>query len=298
MEEKKFCRYCGEQIPKDNIICPKCGRQLKNIKEKNNIEINQRSEETVSSKKNAQSKFYEQIWFMVLMLIFFAPLGILFMWKFHPEIKDKSKAIITIIFTIWFAIIMISGLSEDEYETDVNNDYEINEKVKIDVVDFSAMERDSIKTWCDNNKVNCLITDEYSDSIAKGSFISQSKEANSVIYEGDNIKIIFSLGKKPSVEYINALKKAESYSELMHMSKKAIYNQLISEYGEQFSIDAAQYAIDNMSADWKTNALAKAKTYQESMHMSKNAIYDQLISEYGEKFTKEEAQYAIDHLED
>lgn len=82
------------------------------------------------------------------------------------------------------------------------------------------------------------------------------------------------------------------------MSKKAIYEQLTSEYGEKFPEDAAQYAIDNITANWNENALAKAKTYQNTMNMSKSAIYDQLISEYGEKFTKEEAQYAIDHLDD
>ena len=84
----------------------------------------------------------------------------------------------------------------------------------------------------------------------------------------------------------------------MSMSKAAIYDQLVSEYGEQFTEEAAQYAIDNLKTDYKRNALEKAKTYQKTMHMSKNAIYDQLISEYGESFTKEEAQYAIDNLED
>lgn len=104
--------------------------------------------------------------------------------------------------------------------------------------------------------------------------------------------------QKPSIEYQNALKKAESYSKIMYMSKKAIYNQLTSEYGEKFSADAAQYAIDNLNADYKANALAKAKSYQKTMNMSKSAIYDQLISVYGEQFTEEEAQWAIDHLND
>lgn len=98
-------------------------------------------------------------------------------------------------------------------------------------------------------------------------------------------------------EYKNALEKAKTYSEVMHMSKQGIYDQLTSEYGEKFPADAAQYAIDNLNADFKQNALEKAKTYQETMNMSKNAIYDQLISEYGEKFTTDEAQYAIDNLE-
>lgn len=99
-------------------------------------------------------------------------------------------------------------------------------------------------------------------------------------------------------EYQNALKKAEIYSDTMYMSKSGIYNQLTSEYGEGFSEDAADYAIENLDADYKANALAKAKTYQETMAMSKSAIYDQLVSEYGEGFTEEEAQYAIDNLED
>ena len=103
--------------------------------------------------------------------------------------------------------------------------------------------------------------------------------------------------KSIPAEYTSALKKAKTYSDIMHMSKAAIYDQLTSEYGEKFTKEAAKYAMDNLEANWKENALKKAQNYQETMSMSPSAIYDQLISEYGEKFTKEEAQYAIDNLE-
>lgn len=43
-----------------------------------------------------------------------------------------------------------------------------------------------------------------------------------------------------------ALKKAQSYQDQMSMSKSAIYDQLVSEYGEQFTEEQAQYAIDNL----------------------------------------------------
>lgn len=99
-------------------------------------------------------------------------------------------------------------------------------------------------------------------------------------------------------EYKSALNKANSYANSMHMSKQGVYDQLVSEYGEKFSAPAAQYAIDNVKADWNANALAKAKTYQNSMNMSPASIYDQLISEYGEQFTQAEADYAIQHLND
>ncbi len=98
-------------------------------------------------------------------------------------------------------------------------------------------------------------------------------------------------------EYKNALTKGLQYANQLHMSKKGIYDQLTSAYGEGFPADAAQYAIDNMTGvDWNANALAKAQEYYSLMAMSKSELYDQLTSEYGEQFTASEAQYAIDHL--
>lgn len=98
------------------------------------------------------------------------------------------------------------------------------------------------------------------------------------------------------VEHQNALEKAQSYSDMMYMSKKGLYDQLTSEYGEQFSAEAADYAIEHINADWKANALEKARQYQDQMNMSPSAIHDQLTSEYGEQFTQDEADYAIENL--
>lgn len=63
--------------------------------------------------------------------------------------------------------------------------------------------------------------------------------------------------KGPAIpqEYLNALEQAKTYSDKMHMSKQGIFDQLTSEYGGQFPIVAAQYAIDNLDADYKANAL-------------------------------------------
>lgn len=128
-------------------------------------------------------------------------------------------------------------------------------------------------------------------TIAKGNTLSSLVNNVKTNTVSDN-------SSKVSSEYKNALSKAKLYSDTMYMSKQGIYKQLISEYGEGFSKDAAQYAVDNLDVDYNANALKKAKLYRDDMNMSKNNIYKQLISEYGEEFTKEEAQYAIDHLED
>ena len=44
----------------------------------------------------------------------------------------------------------------------------------------------------------------------------------------------------------NALEKAKSYQKDMSMSVDAIYDQLTSEYGERFTPEEAQYAVDNL----------------------------------------------------
>lgn len=94
-------------------------------------------------------------------------------------------------------------------------------------------------------------------------------------------------------EYKSALRAAERYSDRMHMSKAGIYDQLTSEYGENFPAEAAQYAIDNLQADYNYNALKSAESYNKTLHMSKAALYDQLVSEYGSQFTAEEAHSTL-----
>lgn len=101
---------------------------------------------------------------------------------------------------------------------------------------------------------------------------------------------------KVPMEYRNALAKAQMYSDKMYMSKAGLYEQLTSQYGEQFTAEAADYALANVKADYRRNALEKGKFYQRTMHMSKSSVYEQLTSSAGEKFTPEEAQYAVDNL--
>ena len=211
------------------------------------------------------------------------------------DIKKMPKWLIAVIAII--AMITLSALLRENLNDEIKKEETVvPQKVKVTVVDLSTMTLDQVNKWCETNKVDCGIKSEYSNSVPKNAFVSQSVKANETIDQGDELTIYYSLGVAPTTEQTNALNKAETYSKYMNMSKQAIYDQLTSQYGEKFAADAAQYAIDNITADWNANALAKAKTYQQDMNMSKQAIYDQLISQYGEKFTADQAQYAIDHL--
>ncbi|MFI3215081.1 MAG: Ltp family lipoprotein [Eubacteriales bacterium] len=233
----------------------------------------------VCSSCGAKNKkpFYKRGWFIALIVVFIIGIGTSNGGDSSVDDTDDSQ-------------------NNSSQVNEVVDDTTIEEKNEIIVIDFSTMEKAAIETWADANNIRISIESKYSDAIEVGAFIEQSTVTGDTIYEGEEITISYSLGKEPSIEFKNALKKAETYSEMMNMSKRAIFQQLTSDFGEQFPEEAAQYAIDNMEADWNANALAKAKTYQETMSMSSNAIYDQLVSEYGEQFTAEEAQYAIDNL--
>jgi len=76
---------------------------------------------------------------------------------------------------------------------------------------------------------------------------------------------------------------------MMHFSEKGLFEQLTSEFGDQYPEDAAQYAIENVEVDYNEEALQAAESYQEIMPMSDQELFEQLTSEYGEQFTEEQA---------
>lgn len=97
-------------------------------------------------------------------------------------------------------------------------------------------------------------------------------------------------------EFKNALSQAQNYVNSMPFSEAGLLDQLTSDYGGQFPLEAAQYAVENVEADWNAEALEAAENYQDVMPMSDADLYNQLTSEHGEKFTSEQAQYAMDNL--
>lgn len=251
MKEYKFCKFCGEKINKDSVVCPKCGRQLEIIEKDENNNISNKTED------NNEIKFYEQEWFMWVMLFMCTPIGIFLMWKFNNKLSKRNKIIISCVLGFIYLIFCIGQIDSEEYNHNDNN-YS-NTKAKVEVIDFNGMVESEILLWCGNKKINCKIKREYSDTVAKGNYVEQSVSASELVDENSKIIITYSLGKEPTIEQKNALKKAESYSEIMHMSKQGIYDQLVSSYGENFNKEDAQYAIDNIECDWNENALKKAK---------------------------------------
>lgn len=193
------------------------------------------------------------------------------------------------------------------------SDFNVSDSGTSIFCDEDAYTADFTCTMNDNTPMKCkVVTTKHSGSSNMyGFFLLQSEDSkydyfgdfekmlSSAVYGNSSNTVTTESSEKANIpaEYQSALNKAQTYSDMMHMSKQGLYDQLTSEYGEKFSAEAAQYAIDNVNADWNANALAKAQDYSDTLHMSKQGVYDQLISEYGEKFLPEEAQYAVDNVQ-
>lgn len=144
-----------------------------------------------------------------------------------------------------------------------------------------------------------LLLGGVSSGLSGESFSAPVRNSEIDKHKSSSGKTVSSAKASPSIphEYLNALKSATRYADYMHMSKRGIYDQLRSEYGNKFSSKAAYYGATHVQGvDWNKNALETAKTYDQEMNMSPDAIYDQLISNYGNKFTPSQARYAVNHL--
>lgn len=88
----------------------------------------------------------------------------------------------------------------------------------------------------------------------------------------------------------DAVQDATIYVQHTHMSRQAVYDQLVNY--DNYSSEDAQYAVDHLNFDWNVMALENVKEYLEYTSLSEAGLYEQLVSAY-EQFTPEEAQYAV-----
>lgn len=55
-----------------------------------------------------KKRFYQAKWFLWLWLILFPPVGIILLWLCHKEMKKGSRIVLSVVFAIWFIILMLA----------------------------------------------------------------------------------------------------------------------------------------------------------------------------------------------
>lgn len=61
--------------------------------------------------------FYKRTWFIILALVFFAPLGLFLMWRYKTAWGKPIKVVLTVFFCIWFLGLLIGNFSDTPSES-------------------------------------------------------------------------------------------------------------------------------------------------------------------------------------
>lgn len=80
-QKTKYCKYCGEKIPEDAVICTKCGRQVEELKQSQpNVVINNTNTNVNRNTTTGYGGKQKNKW-VALLLCFF--LGVFGAHKFY-----------------------------------------------------------------------------------------------------------------------------------------------------------------------------------------------------------------------
>lgn len=72
----KFCKFCGEKIPADAVVCTHCGRQVEELNQSQpNIVINNSNTNTNTNQNFAAPANAKNKWVAVLLCLFLGGIG-------------------------------------------------------------------------------------------------------------------------------------------------------------------------------------------------------------------------------
>lgn len=108
--------------------------------------------------KDKNEKFFNKKWFAILMLVFFAPIGIFLIWK-EKHFNKKMNKRLSIIFGIWFVIILVIGQTSEDNQEVKESKQEQTEQSNAEGVEEEEINKDS-KDKKENNDKNENNTEE------------------------------------------------------------------------------------------------------------------------------------------
>ena len=103
--------------------------------------------------------------------------------------------------------------------------------------------------------------------------------------------------KRLSAEQENAVRSAQDYLSYGAFSRKGLINQLSSDAGDGYSLEASTYAVDLLDIDYNEQAVKSAREYLEHGAFSRKGLINQLSSDAGDGYSLEASTYAVDLLD-
>ena len=236
----KICNVCGREMPDERSVCPVCGARQKGSKKLSSQGVSVKgthySESYIKAKEELDGEYSDKRNFKPFL---FAILGILVISLVMVGIfllKNKDKG-------------------EDEYNN-ITQYQKVNsgESVKVSDEELDRAKEHIADVNNANNEES--LPEEYRKALRQAQHYSDYLHLSKAgIYDQltSNAENYSPEASQYAVDHVdadwkkNALEAAHDFKEISPgMNKEEIYKMLISKYGEKFTPEEAQYAIDNL----------------------------------------------------
>ncbi len=249
----------------------------------------------------ASKKWYTSTWFIILMLVFLGPVGIILMYK-YTDWSKKVKVVVGVASAVFFMYaaaqvynapptLTVDNASSSRIVTQ-DATYKLTGKVKGTYGAGTTVLVNGVPAIVNGESYSAIISLKEGDN----TIIVTAKKKDKTTSESIIIHRYTEAELQAQGEEEAATQKAEQDAAAKSKAEadaaaaaKAAAAKAAAEK------KAAEEAAKNVPTEYKS-ALSKATSYATTMHMSKQGVYDQLVSEYGEKFTPAAAQYGIDNV--
>jgi len=212
-----------------------------------------------------EGPWYEKTWVLVVSLLFCFPAGLVFVWM-NKQFTQKTKVTITGVVAVLAVIGGISSAMSPPEET--------NEVSRTTTTEAPT-------TTAEPTTTKATPTTTAAPTTTKPPTTTTTAPPTTTEPPGPTLT--------PSQE--QAIRAAQSYLDFTAFSRQGLIDQLSSEYGNQFSVEDATFAVDSSNTDWNAQAVKSAQSYLEFSAFSCQGLIDQLSSEYGSQFTVEQATH-------
>lgn len=227
------------------------------------------------------------------------------LYKLRSKSIRKNRAIIFITL-ICLSGILLAGCGNASSKKTASEDRESSKKKKIEVIDsdYNPVNKEE-------PAVDLPVIDEDPDTVpAVPDYLPEQSPLQDI---KPAATIPPKAPEEPATDYSseyagmtqsqeNAVKSALSYIDYDGFSRDGLIEQLSSKYGDQFSREDAEFAVnyveEHNNIDWNEQAIRNAESYLELTSFSRDGLIGQLSSQAGSQFTKDQAEYAVKYLED
>lgn len=113
----RYCPKCGTHNEDSAKFCTNCGADMSGTQSgygaSMSFGMQQAGVTPPKPELPTKTPFYKTIWFTVLMLLIFPPLGITLIWVFHTKWHTTVKVILTAVAMFWMLILFAAVATDD-----------------------------------------------------------------------------------------------------------------------------------------------------------------------------------------